>query len=287
MRSYRKYNKQELLDKINLISITQVGSSIITKYNERVIKTATVSNRYEIFDIKKYLADKIDMIEDNFEISSYSLHIKGGIQELCLLSDTINIEGVEFQKAFFILNSSDKSRRLSFNAGLRCKSNNFYVINNVKSIGLSKKHLKGITAKAEEVTENLNDETFNEQIKFIKKLIGHRVKISNLRKAILGENENKTGHRKFDALKYIMTSWYNKTLNLTQEQKALLRIPSDKMVLTNENDFYVDAFYVFNKYLSLYVKQDSHLIKNETEKILNITQWSIRNQQLAKLGIGV
>lgn len=282
---YLDYNKQELLEKINRISIERVGSTIITKYGDRIIKSANVSNRYEVFDIKKYLTDKIDMIEDNFNISKYCLFIKGGIQELRLLSDTIDVNGVEFQKAFLILNSSDKSRRLSFNAGLYCQSKNFYVVNSVRNIGLNKKHLKGITQKAEEATSGLNNETFDEQIISIKKLIGHRVKVSNLRKAIVGDGEVKSHHLKFDALKNYLTSYYNKDLSLSMEQKTLLRTPSQDMKITNDNDFYLDAFYVFNKYLYLYRQLDSHLIKNETEKILKITQWSIRNKQLAKLGL--
>ena len=126
-----------------------------------------------------------------------------GIQELTLLSDTIEIEGISFYKSFFILNSSDKSRRLSFNAGLYCDSKNFYIIPSVRNLGLTKKHLKGVTEAAEEATVGLNDETFNEQIESLKSLVGHRISFSKLREVILGDNQDipKINHLKFDAFK--------------------------------------------------------------------------------------
>ena len=38
-----------------------------------LIKIANVSSRYEIFDIVKYLKDKIEIIENNFNITHYIL----------------------------------------------------------------------------------------------------------------------------------------------------------------------------------------------------------------------
>ena len=73
MRNFQPYNKEVLFKIIDKISITKQGEQVITKYGDRVIKVANVSNRYEIFDIAKYLKDKIETIEKNFEISKYRL----------------------------------------------------------------------------------------------------------------------------------------------------------------------------------------------------------------------
>jgi threonyl-tRNA synthetase len=107
-RNFQNYNKQELIEKINRISIEKIEDKIVTKYGDTVTSVSEVSNRYEIFDIKSYLINKIDLIEKNFSITKYYFRITKGIQELTLLSDTIEINGVNFQKSFFILNSSDK-----------------------------------------------------------------------------------------------------------------------------------------------------------------------------------
>ena len=100
-REFRNFNKQELIEKIDKISIEQVEGQVITKYDDRVLSISNVSNRYEIFDIKSYLKSKIDIIEKNFNITKYYFRLTKGIQELTLLSDTIEIEGISFYKSFF------------------------------------------------------------------------------------------------------------------------------------------------------------------------------------------
>lgn len=287
MRKYLPYNKQELLDKINNISISlNDAGQVITKYRDVVVSISNVSNRYEIFDIQKYLKDKLELIEKNFTITKYDFHIRKGIQSLSLLSDTIEIQGVNYHKSFFILNSSDKSRRLSFNAGLYSEEKKLYIITSIKEVGLTKKHLRGVTEAAELASIGLNGDTFNEQIESIKSLIGHRIHLSKLRDIIVDDKEVKANHLKFDAFKNSII-YYNAEgrLKLSNEQRNLLRTPSDKLNIEQKDDFYIDAFWAFQTYLRLFNKQDSHIIRRETEKIMNITQWAVRNTQLELLGI--
>ena len=285
-RTFQNYNKQELIEKINKISIEKIEDKIVTKYGDTVTSVSEVSNRYEIFDIKSYLINKIDLIEKNFNITKYYFRITKGIQELTLLSDTIEINGINFQKSFFILNSSDKSRRLSFNAGLYCDSKNFYVVSSVKNLGLTKKHLKGVTKAAEKASSGLDGETFTQQIEDIKSLVGHRISLSKLKDIIVLDSEVKADHMKFDAFKNSIIYYASEgRLKLTQEQYKTLRTYSEKLTLDTSNDFYVDAFWAFQIYLRLFNKQDSHIVKRETERIMSITQWSVRNQTLEALGI--
>ncbi len=290
MRGYQDYNKEQLFSIIDKISITKEGTQVITKYGNRIIKVANVSNRYEIFDISKYLKDKIETIEKNFKISKYRLDIIGGKQYLQLISDSIQVGGVDFHKSFYILNSSDKSRRLSFNVGLYSDINDLYVIGS-SNTGLIKKHLKGVTHAAEVASEGLNGETFNEQIESMESIVGHKVAFSKLREIILGEGEiPQINHRKFDAFKNNVRYVANKIelvqTKLSVEQRNMLYTESNKIKeVTRELDFYVDAFWAFQAYLKIFNRQDSHIIKIETERISKITQCSIRNSILESLGI--
>jgi hypothetical protein len=285
-RNFKEYNKQELFDKIEQISIEQVESQIITKYGSSVLSIANVSNRYEIFDIKSYLKSKIDVIENNFNITKYFFRVHKGIQELTLLSDSIEIQGVNFYKSFFILNSSDKSRRLSFNAGLYSDDKKFYVVSSIKNLGLTKKHLKGVTEAAEMASEGLNGETFNEQIESLQNLVGHRISLSKLKESIVVDSEIKAEHMKFDAFKNAIIYYSSEgRLKLSSSQYGTLKTPSEKLEVNNTNDFYVDAFWAFQTYMRLFNKQDSHVVKRETERIMSITQWAVRNQALEQLGI--
>ena len=288
MRGFRNYDKKELFNQIDALSIERIENQIITKYSGRVIKTANVSNRYEIFDIVKYLKDKINDIEKNFTITNYQLVIKGGQQYLKLISDKIDVGGVEFYKSFYILNSTDKSRRLSFNVGLYSETSKFHVVNSSKNIGLTKKHLKGVTQAAEEATLGLNDETFDEQIKSLQSLVGHRISFSKLREVILGDKEDipKINHLKFDAFKNSVRTTSFTGVSITPEQRTMLYTYSENLSeVPSDKDFYLDAFWAFQVYLRIFNKQDSHIIKNETNRIMKMTQWSVRNAVLESLGI--
>ena len=283
MRQFKDYNKAELLNSINQLSIERVNDQIITKYGNRVLKTANVSKRYEIFDIVSYIKDKIETIEKNFTITKYNLNISGGSQSLKLISDKITIAGVDFYKSFYIINSTDKSRRLSFHSGLH--SSNFYCVGG--NVGMSKKHLNGVTKSADTESLNLNGETFDEQIKSIESIVGHRVKLSNIRKIILGDKEKTPdiNHRKFDAFKNMVRfAATDGLIKISNEERRELLTPSDSLIGIR-NDFYLDAFFVFISYMKIFNKQDSNIIKRETETIMKITQCSIRNSILESLGI--
>lgn len=283
-RSFRNYDRNELNEKIDSIDISRESNQVITKYFGRIIKIANVSDIYEVFDIKSYLNSKLDQIESNFSISRYDLTIKGGVQSLTLISDPVDINGNEFFKSFFILNSTDKTRKLSFDLGLYSKSKNFFTIH-ASNVALSKRHLRGVTKSAEEAIGNINVETFGQQINDISSLVDHKVKFSNIRDIIVDENL-KINHRKFDSFKWNILNFQSEgRVQLSNDQKMMLRMPSERIQITKENDFYIDAFFVFQTYLRIFSNQDSHLIKRETEKIMKITQCSIRNNQLELLGI--
>jgi len=282
---FKNWNKEELLNEIEKISIERTDSQVITKYNGRVIKVANVSKIYEIFDIVQYLKDKIELIESNFQISKYNLIIKGGRQSLELLSDTIQIGDHQFYKSFYIINSTDKSRRLSFNVGLRSKTKNFYTVS-ATNISLSKKHLRGITKIANEASEKLDVETFSEQIESISNLVGHKISFSKIREIILGEGDiAKINHRKFDAFKNSIR-WNSELNDISKESRNMLHTHSESLKeVPRELDFYIDAFSVFSIYLGIFGREDSHIVKVETERIMNMTQWAVRNSILESLGI--
>lgn len=284
MRNFRTYNKQELFNQIEKISIEKIDNQVFTKYNGRVMRIANVSSRYEIFDIVKYLKDKIEVIENNFPIYKYCLTITKGQQYLQLISDSVNIGGIDFYKSFYILNSSDKSRRLSFHVGLH--SDKYYFIG-ANNASISRKHLTGVTEAAEEASIGLSGETFNEQIKSLQSLVGHRIQFSKIRQVILGDKEEvpQINHRKFDAFKNSVRFADSDGLTkLTKEQREQLYIDSERMKEVRE-DFYLDAFWVFGTYMKIFNKQDSHIIKNESDRIIKMTQWAVRNSVLEALGI--
>ena len=228
------------------------------------------------------------MIEKNFTITKYEFTMTSGRQYLKLISDKVQVGGLDFYKSFYILNSTDKTRRLSFNVGLYCDTRDFYVVG-VNNVGLVKKHLKGVTEAAEVATEGLNGETFNEQIESMNSLVGHQIAFSKIREVILGDKKEipQINHRKFDAFKnMIRYAVSDGKLKLTKTQHEILFKESDKInTISSLEDFNLDAFWAFQVYLRIFNRQDSHIIKIETERIIKMTKWAIRNAVLESLGI--
>jgi hypothetical protein len=214
------------------------------------------------------MKSKIEQIEANFPIHFYKFRLKSGIQELTLISDEVEINKTSFYKSFYILNSSDKSRRLNMNMGLYRADNNSYVVGSIRNLTLSTKHLTGVTKKAEEVSQTIDIETFDEQIEAIKSLVGQRVLLSKVREIIV-DKDLQINHRKFDALKNSLR--YSQSVKmdaLTKYQLNTLCTTSENLIIDHKNDFSIDAYKIFNCYIQVFSNQDSYVVKKETEKIL-------------------
>jgi hypothetical protein len=274
---FLSWNKEELFEKIDDLQIFRQGDLIITKFGNTVISTAEVSSKYEIFDFVSFLKAKIEQIEENFPIHFYKLKIKGGVQELILLSDEVEINSTKFRKSFYILNSTDKSRRLNMNMGLYRTDNKSFFVGTIKNMSLSKKHLKGVSDSAEKESQKIDVESFDEQINGIKSLVGERVLLSQVAKIIV-DKDLKINHKKFDALKYCLINSKTDRIVLNDAQLKTLSTPSEKLVIESQNDFMIDAYKIFNCYIQVFSNQDSYVVKRETEKILKITQCFLRKE---------
>jgi hypothetical protein len=271
----KPYIKESLLNELNLLKIERIGDLVITKYKGDIIKTSTVSNRYEVFDIVGYIKEKLETIEKNFKIDKYSLSIKGGVQYLKLYSDKVVINNIDFYKTFYITNSTDKSRRLSFKVGLYTNLKNIDYINS-NELDFSKKHLSGVNKLAEESFSKLDEQIFTEQIESLRSLDKHIIKLSNIKEVITTDNE-KMGNKRFVSFKNKVL--YNGLFDLTDsERKELFRSKTDILY-----DFELDAFKVLFTYLSIFSYQDSVIIKKESARILELTKFMIRKKVLSKI----
>jgi hypothetical protein len=280
---FRTWNKEELFNQIDKINIFRLEDQVITKLGDAVINVTNVSKRYEVFDIRSFMKSKIEQIEANFPINFYKFRLKAGVQELTLISDEVEINKTLFYKSFYILNSSDKSRRLNMNMGLYRADNNSYVVGSIRNLTLSTKHLTGVTKKAEEISQTIDIETFDEQIEAIKSLVGQRVLLSKVREIIV-DKDLQINHRKFDALKNSLRySPSDKMDTLTKDQLNTLCTTSETLVIDHKNDFSIDAYKIFNCYIQVFSRQDSYIVKKETEKILKITQCFLRDEKISSL----
>ena len=79
----------------------------------------------------------------------------------------------------------------------------------------------------------------------------------------------------------VVSTSFNLEKQIVSELKKAV---NPKGIKPNE-DFYLDAFFAFQLYLRIFNRQDSHIIKNETDRIMKMTQWAVRNSVLESLGI--
>jgi len=282
LRNFKVYSNSELIESIDSIEILKDKNQVITKFKGVIISVSNVSNRYEIFDIKSFIKSKIEDLEKNFKINYYRLNVRRGLQELTLLSDKINLNGRTYYKSFFILSSSNKTRALNMNMGLYCVDNNTSYVFGINNMSLYKKHFTGITKIAQDTSQTITDETFNEQIESIESLVGEKVMLSNLQKIIVDKDLN-VNHKKFDAFKNQLLWSLHDKVNVTNSEKKILLTKSEDIKFSIVNDIEIDAFKAFNCYIQIFSRQDSYVIKKETQKIMNITKYFIRNQKIQEI----
>ena len=284
-----EYSRDRLFEQLDELKIYKSGGTVITEYRGRVINGTDVSEKYEIFDIVKYFKERIDEIEKAFKIEKYFLTIKGGKQTLDLVSEEVEIAGMIFQKTFHMQNSTDRSRRLGFNTGLYNIEDKYVVISAVNTVSLHRAHIKGVTQAAEEASNGISNETFDEQISSLRDLVGHQVAFSRIRGVILGDDEKvpQIAHKRFD--NFVASLRSASRAGITKTDYTKYKLPRHKSEYVKEikfeEDFFIDAFDVIMCYLRAFGGQETHIIKNESERIMKITQWSVRNDALAMLGI--
>lgn len=186
-------------------------------------------------------------------------------------------------------NSTDRSRRLSFNTGLYNTDDKYLIISALNRISLHKAHIKGVTKAAEDASIGLTTETFDEQISALNDLYGHKVALSKIRGIILGDDEKvpQIAHKRFD--NFLSSLKSASRGGITIEDYTKYKIPRQKSEYLKEikfdDDFFIDGFDVIMCYLRVFGGQETHIIKNESERIMKITQCAVRNDALAMLGI--
>lgn len=281
----KEFIYDELVGLINKIEITMEGTYVVTYFDGRERSRKEVSNRYEIFDFKPFVINCIDSILQKYEIDKYTLSIVGGRQEIRLYSRPEVIKGETFTRTFYLLNSSDKSRALSFNYGL--KHNYFQYISSNGAI--YKKHYKGIVEYVEERID-LDDTIFQEQLELMRDIIGDTISMSNVQKLITGSDvlgASKISLRNnFES--FLTQLFYNTRGILSDADRNKLSASRIKRTLPRDftlpqNNFQIDSFIVFKTYLGMFNRVDASLVRRESARIAEFSTLLNRNNLLDSL----
>jgi hypothetical protein len=275
----RDYDKNAILDTLDLLKINQEGNNVLTHYNGRLISNEAVSNKYQVFNFSNFAKNVIDKIDDYFTPEKYSLTIAKGQQEIRLVGEDVIINGDIYKKMFNILNSTDRSRALQLNIGLMRQicTNGMVVSVKDKSTSMYVKHFKNsLPATVETFVSTLEnfDVTINNQILTLESLVGSYTSFQKIANALaVGEDGIIKAHnlnRLRAFAKKLAESHTDSVDSLTYEQTRLLRDPQLFNTEYKDVDIELDSYKALNCYTEVFRNYDSGVLRRETNRILQL-----------------
>ena len=275
---YHTFNLLDILDKISKFEIKHIGLIVTTYFNNIVISSIEVSERYWSFDFKSFARDVVNSICNYFTPELYSFRINKGSQEIRLTGEKVIIGDDVYYKMFNIVNSSDKSRALKINIGLIKESTSSPIVISVnnESASVSGKHFaKSLPDRLKEfydVLPNFNI-IINNQIETIKSL---KLKYTTLKQIVsnfLKKDEDgilvasdlmkmKMFFKKLDSVNYYFTD----------EEKLIISKYKDhpEKLVEHEFDVIVNCGLALDLYVEIFKNYDSSTIERETKVITNV-----------------
>jgi hypothetical protein len=253
-----------------------------TNLNNKLISKANVSEKYEAFDFSNFVLDYIDVIEKQFNPTSFQLRIHKGYQEIRLFSEIQQINLEEYKPMFVIMNSSNCSFPLSVNFGmLRLVCSNGMVIGKEgEHFGFKVKHYKNaISNRIEDINSILLNfqDIFQRNRELLEVFSDATISYSQFLKMLILNDENVPliSQVKNARLlgKKLLTSTSDAIEKAQFDAKQLLAIEKPELLLLKDNstkNLFLSKYKVFQCYTEIFRNYNSAIQTKETNKIFNI-----------------
>ena len=273
------YNKIELLKVLSQFKVSQnpIDRKVRTYMGKQKISEYQPGTKhYQLVDFGKVGKKFLDQIETAMTCKNSNLSISGGIQELRIYGDTVMVGKDEYTEMASIISSTNGMRRFSIFAGLyRLICSNGAYITTKDSIVHTARHYKSneTILKAMEFDFGNIKNAFEGTRKEIEKLVGKKVKLSTLKKALVEKDgENAKKFLSFIAkLNSSRTDKLEVGTDITvkdSEKLNKMKTPKDLLKINPANDMSLDAYKVFQCYTELFRAATSDIILKETDKVL-------------------
>lgn len=278
-----KYNRDAFLHELNRfdfkVTKNDDGSSRVdTIYDDKVIKSKEFKNYPSLPDFKKFTTYLLSKLAGEFQIHDFIVELNSTVQQVVLLSDEIDINGTKFSKAFYIVNSTDKTRVLNLDYGLYNRDTGISLVINEL---FDKRDFKGGVTNNRVSSIDYSRINFEPIINLVKNYMVSDLKLSDIRNVILNYSDvddiNKSNHLKFDFLRLRLLDIPMAT---TLEQAKLIRTKSEDMNISSDNDMVFNAYEVLENYMYLFSSRDSFIIKNETDNLITLSEYLIKYKEL-------
>lgn len=275
------YSLEKVLQEINQFSVESTHGVVSTRYGEQLKRIANVTSQYKLLNIKSFFNSIIGILSDVMDIETYSFRVDRGIQEISLMSKVVLINGDEYRKAFYILNSTDRTRALRFNIGLYRVDGQRLVIPVPECITVVRFVHKGKAFETK--VDNIYDFVYtfskvvSRQIEILENLGTSKVSLRKLIGKMLFDESTDViaGASKNRATAFCKQLRVHPTdkLNLVDygislSDMALLAKPTDFMLHSNA-DFMINAYQALQCYHSIYQGRDVGIISRESSRFMD------------------
>lgn len=279
-RVVHEYNTETFINELNRFSVdlfkNENGTyTVSTYFDNELVKSKTFKSYDNLPDFNKFVQYVLSKLAGEFEIFKFIAELNSTVQQIILLSDEIKIDGEKYHKAFYIVNSTDRTRVLNLDYGLyHIETGISFVTNDI----FDKKDFKGGLKNNRVSSLDYGKINFDSITDMVRSTSNGYVRLSDVRNVILETKFgkiNKSNHLKFDFLRLRLLDI---PLSTTVEQARLIRTKSEDMEFTSENDIIFSAKDILFNYMYLYSSRDSFIIKNETKNMYDMVAYVIQNE---------
>jgi len=269
-----EFNAAAVKADLNRFSVeTAPTGAIITRIDGQGVtaKYTPKSQNYQVLDFAKVGAGFIDQVGAHLDIKHAKVDLYGGVQELRLYGDDVEINGDKYSNMACLMSSTDGTRTLRVAYGLIRWICSNGMVSMQTGEHFKVRHLKSNEKVLQALDMNFGaiDSTFDKIMNTIAPLANKEIQLSTIRDSIV-EDKMKNAPKYLKFVGKLLNSKTDRLQNLTKQQVKALT--SGEALLTTNRDFdmALNAYQAFQCYTEIFRSQDLGEIQKETDRILAI-----------------
>jgi hypothetical protein len=282
-RNYLLFNSEELAAKIEKFNAFRDGNVVHTQHENGTSIAEPVSDQYRFFDFKSFAHNVIALVSQQTQVFYYSLHIRRGVQEIDLLTNPVYVGGEMYYQSLSLLNSTDRSRALQFNAGImRWNDKNAFIIPLPNASTSERAVHKGATFEERVKVINAFVDTLPElmpnQLEIIEKLGHLTVSVKSIVKAFLAERRGDTNEITISAINRAKAFLFRLSQNMSVSERNEAGMATEDMYMLKQpldfakssTDLTVNLYESFLWYTELFKNRDTSVINRESKRFFDL-----------------
>lgn len=243
------FQLQQLFHDLSGLEIRRAAGLVETRYHDKLICKYLSTDRYGIYPFAKEMTRLVPTIAETLEPDSYSLKLRGGYQALVLSSPGIHLGDSDYKRMLCVSSSSNGQHALQITTGLHrqiCSNGQMVPVSEAGFYLKTRHYEKAVHREIKELMSKIHliDETFQEQVEFIRSLTTQKVSLKyTVNKLLNKASHNQTVMKgivrlsarltqsktdRLDPMAYTEQEWHRIAHPLSNEPFDAL-VPADKV----------------------------------------------------------